>query len=292
MMRNNPNFFNKNEYEKEMYKKYNIKKDSNKKSVFDYFNNNINNNNDNNNNNNSIKMGMGSYYDNKKKLKYDNSYLFKNNYNDNNNNNNNIRQEVLDILNNNTNNSTNNNNNNDNNIDNYPKKRNKFSKKKKKFTKRKAKKQIENNFIKNISSSESQSEDEALKKKQKEKEEEEKEKNRNFNYNEMLRNFFNKIEELKKSNEQNSAEIELEIEKLIDKHVENSDFGKIKIIENRLNNFKMNLESNRKIHKNYYNILSKGLMFKSPFKFVKKKEDAYQKEKIFKDEEINLYTIE
>ena len=176
-------------------------------------------------------------------------------------------------------------------IMNYPKKRNKFSQKKKKFTKRKAKKQIENNFIKNVSSSESHSEEEAYKK-QKEKEEEEKEKNRNFNYNEMLRNFFNKIEELKKSNEQNSAEIELEIEKLIDKHVENSDFGKIKIIENRLNNFKMNLESNRKIHKNYYNILSKGLIYKSPFKFVKKKEDAYQKEKIFKDEEINFYTIE
>ena len=190
---------------------------------------------------------------------YDNSYLLKKNTTEDNFTPR-IKEEVLDILNNTPSSNSNS-------------KKHKFHKKihpfkkkipeiKKNFSKHQINRMTQNklfidqNDIDYINS---------LERKRKLKElEEEKERKKNENFSMELKNLFENIQKLKNS----KNDVTEEIEKLIDKQVENSEYAQFRKLEMRINDFKKNLDKDILMKKNYkQNILK--LKYKSPFYFFK-----------------------
>lgn len=82
--------------------------------------------------------------------------------------------------------------------------------------------------------------------------------------NDSFKSLFEKIKELK---ELNPYDFDLEIGKLIDKQVENTEYARQMKEEQRLNNFMFCLENFRRKKKHLRVIISNGLKFKSPFEF-------------------------
>lgn len=81
---------------------------------------------------------------------------------------------------------------------------------------------------------------------------------------EAFKSLFDKIKELK---DLNPYDFDLEMGKLIDKQVENTEYAKQMKEEQRLNNFMFCLENFRRKKKHLREIISSGLKFKSPFEF-------------------------
>ena len=112
-----------------------------------------------------------------------------------------------------------------------------------------------------------------LKKKLKEIEEE-RERKKNETFNIELKNLFENIQRLKHS----KNDVTEEIERLIDKQVENSEYAQFRKLEMRINDFKRNLDKDILTKKNYKKNILK-LKYKSPFYFFKNdneiKEDYY-----------------
>ena len=195
----------------------------------------------------------------KKNLIYDNSYLLKKNTTEDNFTPR-IKEEVLDILNNTPSSNSNS-------------KKHKFHKKIHPFKKKNP--EIKKNFSKHQINRMTQNKlfiDQndidyinSLERKRKLKElEEEKERKKNENFLMELKNLFENIQKLKNS----KNDVTEEIEKLIDKQVENSEYAQFRKLEMRINDFKKNLDKDILMKKNYkQNILK--LKYKSPFYFFK-----------------------
>jgi hypothetical protein len=94
--------------------------------------------------------------------------------------------------------------------------------------------------------------------------EEERERKKNETFNIELKNLFENIQRLKHS----KNDVTEEIERLIDKQVENSEYAQFRKLEMRINDFKRNLDKDILIKKNYKQNLLK-LKYKSPFYFFK-----------------------
>ena len=203
----------------------------------------------------SIKLENIKYKP-KKNLIYDNSYLLKkteDNFTPR------IKDEVLDILNN-TPTSSNS-------------KRHKFQKKIYQFKKKSpetkkifSKLQI-NRMTKNKLFIDQNDADyiNSLERKRKLKElEEENERKKNENFSMELKILFENIQRLKHS----KNDVTEEIEKLIDRQVENSEYAQFRKLEMRINDFKKNMEKEILKKKNYKQNIMK-LKYKSPFYFFR-----------------------
>ena len=96
------------------------------------------------------------------------------------------------------------------------------------------------------------------------KREEEEEKLRQIEFEAKLKRFFQKIQQLKNDT---SEKFGIEVDKLFDEQINDSEFGINRNIENRINYFKGNLNYYVLQKKNYRKIKEDTLIFKSPCEF-------------------------
>jgi len=106
--------------------------------------------------------------------------------------------------------------------------------------------------------------EESRKKLEKKRREEEEEKLREINYELKLKDFFQKIQILKKVNEE---KFNNGIDKLIYEQIYGSDFESNKRIENRINHFKGKLNDYVLQKKNFRKIKENSLIYKNPCEF-------------------------
>ena len=261
MIRNNPNFFNQEKFDEEILEEYKRQQELEKLDNEQNENEEKKNNNQNIENNKYKRKIKLENNNNEKdvKLIYDNSYLLKKK---NSNGKFEIRKEVQDILSGNYKKKE---------IKEEPKKQNEYKYVKKKkplpqlFIKGMKNKMKLSNKLKafkfNLSDEISE---ETRKRLEMKKREEEEEKLRQIEFEAKLKRFFQKIQQLKNDT---SEKFGIEVDKLFDEQINDSEFGINRNIENRINYFKGNLNYYVLQKKNYRKIKEDTLIFKSPCEF-------------------------
>ncbi len=265
ILRNNPNFFNQEKFEDEMKERIRKIKEEQMKNEEEENEENEENEEFKEKENPNLKkkytrIKMEDIKEEEKEVQliYDNSYLLKKKKKENFE----LRKEVQDILEGKYKKKI---------IEKPPKVIKEF-----KYIKKKEKPIIETKIIKNpkkkltsnlktfLFESFEEDSDEKRKKLGKKREEEEEERIKQIRFEEQLKNFFNKIKTLKK---ENSEQFNQDIDKLLEEQMLSSQFGRNRLLENRINDFKGKLSKYVKAKNNFRKIKESYLFFKDPCEF-------------------------